>query len=63
MDATKARARLGWRSYLTVQEALQWTVDWHKAVAAGAQALDVVQGQIRQYEELIADLARSNLRP
>ncbi|WP_245412113.1 CDP-glucose 4,6-dehydratase [Methylocella silvestris] len=53
VDATKARLRLGWRPRLPLTEALGWTVDWHKAVAAGEPALDVTIRQIECFEKLL----------
>lgn len=32
LDSSKARAKLGWQSKLTVLEAVEWTVDWYKSV-------------------------------
>ncbi len=53
VDATKARVRLGWRPRLSVGEALDWTVDWYKAVTAGEPALDVTMRQIARFEDLV----------
>lgn len=33
LDSSKARSKLGWKPKLTVQEAVEWTVDWYKSVA------------------------------
>lgn len=52
VDATKARVRLGWCPRLHVGEALDWTVEWYKAVASGKSALDVTMRQIERFEEL-----------
>ncbi len=52
VDATKAKLRLGWQSRLPLSEALTWTVDWHKALIAGASALDTSLEQIERYESL-----------
>jgi CDP-glucose 4,6-dehydratase len=53
LDATHARARLGWRPALTLKEAAELTVAWYRAAAAGAQA-DALHAlsveQIRHYE-------------
>ena len=51
VDATKARVRLGWRPRLPVGDALAWTVDWHKAVAAGRSPREVSLAQIEAYEQ------------
>lgn len=53
VDATKARLRLGWRPRLPLTEALSWTVEWYKAVAAGEPALDITMRQIERFEKLL----------
>lgn len=50
VDATKARARLGWRPQLTTATAIDWTVDWHKAALDGANMADISRDQISRYE-------------
>lgn len=50
LDASKARARLGWRPRLGLDEALAWTVDWHRRRSTGEDARDLVLEQIRAYE-------------
>lgn len=49
LDTSKARARLGWRPALRLEEALGWIVDWHRAVGAGADARAVTLDQIASY--------------
>lgn len=49
LDCSKARAELGWRPTLTLQEALQTIVTWHKAVASGEHPREVSVGQIRAF--------------
>lgn len=52
VDAAKARARLGWRPRLDVDDALDWTIDWYKAVRDGEPALAATLRQIQAYETL-----------
>ena len=52
VDATKARTRLGWRPRLTAAQALQWSVDWYRAEASGADVATLTEGQIEAYEAL-----------
>lgn len=52
LDSSKARAHLGWRPALALEEALEWIVDWHGAVAAGADARAVTLAQIAAYRKL-----------
>ncbi len=49
LDSAKARAALGWRPALGLEQALEWIADWHKAVAAGADARAVTLAQIADY--------------
>jgi CDP-glucose 4,6-dehydratase len=49
LDTSKARAVLGWRPKLTIADAIDLTVEWHKLVTSGANARDVTNRQIRQY--------------
>lgn len=51
LDCSKARAELNWRPRLTVEEALQWIVEWNQAYVAGADMLEVTSRQIERYEE------------
>jgi CDP-glucose 4,6-dehydratase len=47
VDAAKARSRLGWQSRLTLTEALDWTVAWHRA---GGRAAGLLRADISRYE-------------
>jgi CDP-glucose 4,6-dehydratase len=52
IDATKARVRLGWLPRLPLDAALDWTVDWHRAVLQGQDAAAVCTRQIAHYRAL-----------
>jgi CDP-glucose 4,6-dehydratase len=52
VDASKARARLGWRPRLPLSGALAWTVEWYKRQLRGEAATGLVAEQIRRYEGL-----------
>jgi hypothetical protein len=52
LDCSKARSALGWQPVLALQQALEWVVDWHQAVAAGGDARDITLAQIAAYDEL-----------
>jgi CDP-glucose 4,6-dehydratase len=52
LDSSKARSLLGWRPRLPLDTALAWIVEWHQAVAAGADARVVTLAQIARYAEL-----------
>jgi CDP-glucose 4,6-dehydratase len=49
LDCAKARAALGWRPVLSLEQALDWIVEWHKQVAAGADARAVSLDQLGRY--------------
>ena len=52
VDASKARARLGWERKLPLDRALDWTVDWYRRQNDGADARGLTLEQIERYEEL-----------
>jgi CDP-glucose 4,6-dehydratase len=52
LDASKARAQLGWMPQLGLDSALAWTVEWYKACAAGAHARALCLEQIEKYGRL-----------
>jgi CDP-glucose 4,6-dehydratase len=50
LDSSRARARLGWRPLLGLDEALQATVDWYTQLRAGADMRAVTVGQIESFQ-------------
>lgn len=50
VDATLARARLGWSPRLSLPEALQRTVKWYRRLADGVPARDLVVDDIHYYQ-------------
>ena len=52
LDAAKAESELGWRNLLPFRDALAWTIDWERRVAAGADPLAVTREQIVRFESL-----------
>jgi CDP-glucose 4,6-dehydratase len=52
VDASKARARLAWRSRMRLDDALDWTVEWYQAQHGGAAAAAITLAQIERYEAL-----------
>ena len=52
LDASKARARLAWRPRLPLAKTLVWVADWYRRVHEGADAREVTEEQIRNYEAL-----------
>lgn len=55
LDSTRARRQLGWAPLLSLEDALQWIVEWHREFSAGsASARELTFRQIARYEELAA---------
>lgn len=52
LDAGKAHEQLAWKPRLRLPDALAWTVDWYRSVAAGQPARSVCLAQIERYEAL-----------
>lgn len=52
LDSTKAHATLGWKPRLKIESALQWTMAWYQAWAAGTDMLAFTRQQITDYEQL-----------
>jgi CDP-glucose 4,6-dehydratase len=52
LDSTKAQVQLGWRPRLSIDEAIDWTVEWYRAYAAGnADLRKLSERQIQNYSE------------
>ena len=52
LDASKARAELGWKSRLRIESALEWTIDWYRSWQQGAEMERVTLAQIAKYEQI-----------
>jgi CDP-glucose 4,6-dehydratase len=50
LDASKAHAELGWRPRLTIEEALEWVVEWFHGYRDGADLRELTEVQIARYE-------------
>jgi CDP-glucose 4,6-dehydratase len=51
LDATRARAILGWRPLLSFDEAVSWTADWYRAFWNGDDVGAVTRAQIDEFSE------------
>ena len=51
LDASRARAELGWRDVLDYHEAIAWTLDWTRRVHVGESPRDVCMSQIEAFEQ------------
>ncbi len=49
LDASRARAELGWRPKLDLATALEWLIEWYKAADAGADMQTFTLQQIHDY--------------
>lgn len=54
LDIAKARSVLGWHPSLMLDEALGWTVDWHRHVHGGGNAREISLRQIEAFAERLA---------
>jgi len=52
IDSSLARATLGWEDRLPGRDAVQWLVDWYKALDADADMQAVTFGQLKAFEGL-----------
>lgn len=50
LDSSKARSRLGWRPRLNLGQALEWSIQWYRAFAGGADVRQVSEQQIHTYQ-------------
>jgi CDP-glucose 4,6-dehydratase len=50
IDASKARAHLGWRPRLALYEALARTAEWYRREARGEDPAELILGDIERYE-------------
>jgi CDP-glucose 4,6-dehydratase len=55
LDASKARAEIGWQPRLKIETALEWTTTWYRAWDESDSMADFTEKQIYQYEELLGD--------
>jgi CDP-glucose 4,6-dehydratase len=53
LDASRARAELGWAPKLGLGDALHWVVRWYRAHRAGEDMAEFTTQQIREYEGLL----------
>lgn len=51
LDCSKARTLLGWKPRLTLDDALDWIVDWYAALDRGEDMLQFTRSQIARYEQ------------
>lgn len=52
LDATRARDQLGWDDRLRFEQAVEWTVEWHRRVLAGERPHAVTTAQLAAHAAL-----------
>lgn len=52
LDVRKAFSELGWKPRLSIEEALEWTLDWYRTWSGGGHMASETRKQIVQYEKL-----------
>lgn len=50
LDSAKAGAALGWRGRIALDDAIRWTVEWHKARRGGRAVVDLMREDIARFE-------------
>jgi CDP-glucose 4,6-dehydratase len=55
LDASMARSQLDWQPRLSLQQALEWIVEWYRGFQAGADPRFLTRTQIDRYEALLQD--------
>jgi CDP-glucose 4,6-dehydratase len=53
LDASKARAELGWRPRLRIETALEWTMNWYRSWQQGDDMKQKTLDQIARFEQLV----------
>lgn len=61
LDASRARAYLGWQPSLPLAEAIEWIVNWHRSVLHGEDPRAVTIEQIERYSGRTASTATGSL--
>ena len=59
LDASKARAELGWAPRLKLENTLNWVVDWFRAWQKNCDMREFTSRQISSYEELLTHVVCS----
>lgn len=63
LDSRRAARHLGWETLLTIDEVVDFTIDWYRTVLSGsASASDYTREQILSYAELAAQTGTASIR-
>lgn len=54
LDASKAKAYLGWHPALPLKSALEWIVEWYRVYQSGGDLRKITLQQIERYEALLS---------
>lgn len=52
LDSSRARSELGWRPRLTLEQAIEWIMEWHRSFQHGDDMEAITLTQIQRYEAL-----------
>jgi CDP-glucose 4,6-dehydratase len=55
LDSGKAISELGWRPRLSFEQAVTWTVRWHRQLLAGGEARAITRDDIDRYRALLEE--------
>jgi len=53
LDASRAKAELGWRPVLPLSQALDWSVEWYRTFQSSGNIERLTRSQIERYETLV----------
>lgn len=59
LDCSRAANKLGWYPQLSLDTALEWTVQWYRAHLHGSDARQLTLEQIQRYERLIEEVQQT----
>jgi nucleoside-diphosphate-sugar epimerase len=52
LNSSLARSELPWLEKLDFNDAIEWTINWHKLINEGANAREITTSQIRDYLDI-----------
>jgi CDP-glucose 4,6-dehydratase len=58
LDASRSVERLGWRAALSLEQAMDWTVEWYLGWHRGEDLARLTMSQVERYEQLLSPVPR-----
>ena len=60
LDCSKAHSEIGWRPAFSIDDTIDWIVDWHKAHHEGAELREFSIRQLREYRDRMDQTLRES---